>query len=241
MRDGYLDCFAWSSFGGSTDRTFDSFGFEWNNFDDVREEDAGFAEVYFRDLDLTSLDGKVGLDAGCGKGRYTRFLAPHLAALAALDGSSAVEAAARNLADFDNVVVVKSDLRTAPFAAEASTSSPASGSSTISTTPGPASNACSPTWPRAAGCCSTSTAARHGRPAGDRAGRRRRAPPLDHTPASSAAQGAEHAHRRRPLRRGRRARRRWATGASSAPSVACPWTPTGASPSAAWCSTPSTG
>ncbi|MGB7053327.1 MAG: methyltransferase domain-containing protein [Acidimicrobiales bacterium] len=77
MRDGSLDCFAWSSFGGSTDRTVESFGFEWNNFDDVREEDAGFA-----------------------------------------DGSSAVCAKARNLADFDNVLVVKSDLRTAPFAAE---------------------------------------------------------------------------------------------------------------------------
>ncbi len=118
IRDGYLDCFAWSSFGGSTDRTLESFGFEWNNFDDVREEDAGFADVYFRDVDLTGLADKVGLDAGCGKGRYTRFLAPHLAALAALDGSSAVCAAARNLADFDNVLVVKSDLRTAPFAAE---------------------------------------------------------------------------------------------------------------------------
>ncbi len=118
MRDGYLDCFAWSSFGGSTDRTLESFGFEWNNFDDVREEDAGFADVYFRDVDLAGLADKVGLDAGCGKGRYTRFLASHLLAVAALDGSSAVEAAARNLADFGNAVVVKSDLRTAPFAAE---------------------------------------------------------------------------------------------------------------------------
>jgi SAM-dependent methyltransferase len=117
MRDGYLDCFS-SSFGGSTDKTLESFGFEWNNFDDVREEDAGFADVYFRDVDLSALTGKVGLDAGCGKGRYTRFLAPHLTAIAALDGSSAVEAAARNLADHPNVVVVKSDLRTAPFAAE---------------------------------------------------------------------------------------------------------------------------
>jgi len=57
----------------------------------------------------------VGLDAGCGKGRYTRFLAEHLGALAALDGSSAVEAAARNLSGFPSVLVVKSDLRRAPF------------------------------------------------------------------------------------------------------------------------------
>jgi SAM-dependent methyltransferase len=116
MRDGYLDCSTANLEEGSTARTFASFGFEWNNFDEVRTEDEGFAEVYFRDLDLTTLEGQVGLDAGCGKGRYTRFLAPHLAAMAALDGSSAVEAASRNLAGMDSVLVVKSDLRQAPFA-----------------------------------------------------------------------------------------------------------------------------
>ena len=115
-RDGYLDFSQGVVTEGSTARTFASFGFEWNNFDEVREEDEGFAEVYFRDLDLSSLEGLVGLDAGCGKGRYTRFLAAHLGAMAALDGSSAVEAAARNLSDYPSVVVVKSDLRAAPFA-----------------------------------------------------------------------------------------------------------------------------
>ena len=113
---GYLDCSGTQPAEGTTARTFASFGFEWNSFDDVRHEDEDFADVYFRDLDLGSLEGKVGLDAGCGKGRYTRFLAEHLGALVALDGSSAVEAAARNLAAFPSVLVVKSDLRRAPFA-----------------------------------------------------------------------------------------------------------------------------
>jgi len=116
MQDGYLDCSRGSVPEGSTGATFASFGFEWNNFDDVRTEDEGFADVYFRDVDLSGLDGKVGLDAGCGKGRYTRFLAEHLGSLAALDGSSAVEAAARNLSTFPSVLVVRSDLRHAPFA-----------------------------------------------------------------------------------------------------------------------------
>jgi SAM-dependent methyltransferase len=118
MTGGYLDCAAGSSLGGSTERTFASFGFEWNSFDEVRDEDEEFAEVYFRDVDLAGLKGQFGLDAGCGKGRYTRFLAEHLAAVAALDGSSAVEAAARNLAHFPTALVVKSDLRSAPFAPE---------------------------------------------------------------------------------------------------------------------------
>ena len=117
-RNGVLDFSREAVAGGSTDRTFASFGYEWNAFDDVRDEDDQFAEIYFRDVDLGGLAGKVGLDAGCGKGRFTRILAAHLGAEVALDGSSAVEAAARNLADRPNVTVIRSDLRTAPFAPE---------------------------------------------------------------------------------------------------------------------------
>jgi len=111
---GYLDLSGEAPADGVTTRTFESFGYEWNTFDDVRDEDAEFSEVYFRDLDMASLRGKAGLDAGCGKGRYTRFLAPHLDSLVAVDGSSAVEAASRNLEPYPNVLVVKSDIRTAP-------------------------------------------------------------------------------------------------------------------------------
>jgi SAM-dependent methyltransferase len=100
----------------TTRRTFESFGYEWNTFDDVRDEDREFADVYFQDLDLTTLAGKRGLDAGCGKGRYTRFLAPHLEGLVALDGSSAIEAASRNLSEFGNVLAVKADVRNMPIA-----------------------------------------------------------------------------------------------------------------------------
>jgi SAM-dependent methyltransferase len=117
-RNGVLDFSKAVTTSGTTERTFASFGYEWNAFDEVRGEDEGFSKVYFRDVDLASLKGKIGLDAGCGKGRYTRFLAPHLAAEVALDGSSAAEAAARNLAEFPGVMVVRSDLRAAPFAPE---------------------------------------------------------------------------------------------------------------------------
>lgn len=116
FRGGYLDASGDQRADEHTARTFESFGYEWNTFDDVRSEDEEFADVYFRDLDFATLKGRVGLDAGCGKGRYTRFVAPHLVALAALDGSEAVVAASKNLSEFENVVVVKSDLRLAPFA-----------------------------------------------------------------------------------------------------------------------------
>ena len=84
----------------------------------MQPEDGGFWHNYFKDVPLAELAGKVGLDAGCGKGRYTRFTAAYLGSLVALDGSDAVEAAVRNLADLDNVVVVRSDLRRPPFASE---------------------------------------------------------------------------------------------------------------------------
>ena len=117
-RNGYLDFSEEATAEGSTLRTFASFGYEWNAFDEIRDEDESFAEVYLRDVDLDGLRGKVGLDAGCGKGRFTRVLARHLDAEVGLDGSSAVEAAARNLAELGNVVVVRADLRQAPFAPE---------------------------------------------------------------------------------------------------------------------------
>ncbi len=116
--DGYLDFSAEARTDGSTEATFASFGYEWNAFDEVRDEDENFAEIYFRDLDLEGLRGKVGLDAGCGKGRFTRILARYLECEVALDGSVAAHAAARNLADCPNITVLRSDLRTAPFAPE---------------------------------------------------------------------------------------------------------------------------
>ena len=58
----------------------------------------------------------LGLDAGCGKGRFTRVLARYLKTVVALDGSEAVHAAVHNLRDQENVGVVRADLRLPLFA-----------------------------------------------------------------------------------------------------------------------------
>jgi len=113
-RDGYLHALIERG-DTATDRTFKSFGYEWTTFGAVTPEDEAFWTMYFRDVPLDQLRGRVGLDAGCGKARFSRLTARHLQALVALDGSSAVEAAAANLAGTDNVVVVQADLREAPF------------------------------------------------------------------------------------------------------------------------------
>lgn len=117
VHDGYLD-FSGRPLDADTARTMASFGYEWNTFDRINPEDEKYWNWYFADVPLAELAGVRALDAGCGKGRYTRFTAAHVGSMVALDGSSAVEAAARNLADLPDVVVVKSDLRDPPFAPE---------------------------------------------------------------------------------------------------------------------------
>ncbi len=117
-RFGYLDFSSESSTAGTTARTLSSFGYEWTTYDDVREEDESFASIYFKDVDLDGCAGAIGLDAGCGKGRFTRILGRHLKTVVALDGSEAVEAAVANLKEFENVGVVRADLRLPLFAPE---------------------------------------------------------------------------------------------------------------------------
>jgi SAM-dependent methyltransferase len=113
---GYLDASGSDVPDQETAETLASFGYEWTKFDAIQPEDELFWRRYFADVPLPELHGKVALDAGCGKGRFSYFTAEHVGALVALDGSAAVHAAARNLAAHSNVVVVKSDLRHAPFA-----------------------------------------------------------------------------------------------------------------------------
>jgi SAM-dependent methyltransferase len=117
-RSGYLDFSTEARAGGTTARTLSSFGYEWNAFDAIRDEDESFAAIYFKDLDLEGLAGRAGLDAGCGKGRFTRVMARYLKTIVALDGSEAVHAAVHNLADQENVGVVRADLRLPLFAHE---------------------------------------------------------------------------------------------------------------------------
>jgi SAM-dependent methyltransferase len=97
-------------------RTIESFGYEWTTFDRIEPEDRGFWEdYYFVDVPEERLRGRVALDAGCGKGRFSRFTADHVDALVALDASDAVRSARRNLDELDNVAIVRGDLEHLPF------------------------------------------------------------------------------------------------------------------------------
>lgn len=96
-------------------QTARSFGYEWTTFADNQDEDAVFWSRHSQGLNFTGLGEVDALDAGCGRGRYTRFIARSVGRLIALDGSDAVYAAAENLAEYDNVAIVRADLRDAPF------------------------------------------------------------------------------------------------------------------------------
>ena len=113
-RDGYLDAGVEPS-DLNTLRMYGSFGYQHTTFASPVAQNVLVWERYFSDVPFDRLGNGVGLDAGCGNGRFAAFLAPRLQALVALDGSVAVAAAARNLRPFSNVAVIRGDLRSPPL------------------------------------------------------------------------------------------------------------------------------
>lgn len=101
-----------------------SFGLQWNRFATVQLDSQTGATVSSRRFhDETGwgeeLAGRWVLDAGCGSGRFAEVAASHGAEVLAVDLSSAVDAAAANLAHLENVHVVQADLRHLPFRRDA--------------------------------------------------------------------------------------------------------------------------
>ena len=97
-------------------RTQESFGFEWNEFDDWSASGSTNFEDYFEGVDLRALRDAAVLDAGCGMGRHARQIAPSCGRVIAVDFSRAIDAAARNLRGLENVQCVQADLRALPVA-----------------------------------------------------------------------------------------------------------------------------
>jgi len=100
----------------ATNRTRESFGYEWTHFNDWRDSGSTNFTDYFAGVDLGSLRDAVVLDAGCGMGRHARQIAPYAGQVIAIDFSAAIEQAARNTADCPNVSCVQADLLGLPIA-----------------------------------------------------------------------------------------------------------------------------
>jgi 2-polyprenyl-3-methyl-5-hydroxy-6-metoxy-1,4-benzoquinol methylase len=99
-----------------------SFGFQWNRFSRTQLDSAN-GTTQSRDTfvektgwPLDELRGARILDAGCGMGRFAAVCADAGADVHAVDLSSAVDAAAVNLAGRPNVHVYQADIMKLPFA-----------------------------------------------------------------------------------------------------------------------------
>lgn len=92
------------------------FSQSWHKFDRIHEI---YKQQFFDWLAPVSAEfvqGKIVLDAGCGKGRHSRIVAECGAAeVFAMDISSAVNVAARNLCHLDNAHVIQGDIKKLPF------------------------------------------------------------------------------------------------------------------------------
>ena len=88
-------------------KVVDGFGSEWQRFDQQameHPEARQLFERYFAIFPWASLPANaVGFDAGCGSGRWARFVAPCVGVLHCVDASAdALRVAARNLSSFGN-------------------------------------------------------------------------------------------------------------------------------------------
>jgi SAM-dependent methyltransferase len=99
----------------------ESFGLQWNTFSREQLDNDRFHDSERRFRQETGffpehIAGKTVLDAGCGMGRFLDIVSRDGAALAVgVDLSSAVDAAAANLSDRDNVLIIKGDIFRLPF------------------------------------------------------------------------------------------------------------------------------
>jgi SAM-dependent methyltransferase len=101
-------------------RTVRGFGAEWARFDQSEasgEDLQALFEAYFRIFPKEFLrPDRVGVDIGCGSGRWAKFVAPVVGKLICVDASpEALEVARRNLAAMGNVEFVHASVSALPL------------------------------------------------------------------------------------------------------------------------------
>jgi SAM-dependent methyltransferase len=90
----------------------DRFGYEWTQFSDY---DCDNLARFIAPLPSGFFRGKIGLDIGCGAGRYASLISDQGAEVIAVDISQAVDAAYKNNAGREYVHVVQADVCHLPF------------------------------------------------------------------------------------------------------------------------------
>lgn len=100
-------------------KTIEGFGLQWRDFDQTHAAKAELDEAfrkYFEVFPWNQIDrSSIGLDAGCGSGRWAKFVAPKVGKLICVDASAgAVQVARGSLRSFDNCSVHVSTLEEIP-------------------------------------------------------------------------------------------------------------------------------
>lgn len=97
-------------------KTVLGFGDEWKTFDQSHIADEKLNQIfsqYFSNFPLDKLDKEksIGADFGCGSGRWSKFIAPMVKKLFAIDASPvALEVAKNNLKSFSNVEFINESI-----------------------------------------------------------------------------------------------------------------------------------
>lgn len=112
-------CFETHTTNGNIDhKVVQSFGEEWkkfNDFDDAEIDQLG--GMYFDILDKNMLQAHTyALDVGCGTGRWTKYLAPKVGFIEAIDPSDAILTAEKLLHNCPNVRLSRAATDNLPFA-----------------------------------------------------------------------------------------------------------------------------
>tara|TARA_B100000989_G_scaffold172464_1_gene129256 strand:- start:12682 stop:13563 length:882 start_codon:yes stop_codon:yes gene_type:complete len=96
--------------------TVASFGNEWEVFSDFEDEEINFiAKDYFDIVNDEDIENKIVLDAGCGSGRWTKYIVKKAKHVELVDPSEAIFVAAKLLKKFSNVSISHASIDQLPF------------------------------------------------------------------------------------------------------------------------------
>jgi SAM-dependent methyltransferase len=95
-------------------RKQNEWAWQWSQVADIEEENVAWLREWLAPYPPESFHGETVLEAGCGSGLHTRYLAPHCKRLVAVD-LNAAETARRNTAHANNVEIREDDIATMNF------------------------------------------------------------------------------------------------------------------------------
>lgn len=99
-------------------KTVSSFGEEWIKFDSFSDEEIKrTGDMYFDIVDFNIINEKsLVMDVGCGTGRWTKYIAPKVKFVEAVDPSEAIFSAAALLKEQKNIRISQASTDNLPFA-----------------------------------------------------------------------------------------------------------------------------